>query len=196
MNTSYSLPGCHIGAVQRDRFDTLHMAARERQRLGHGSGCGKKEHADLQPLPRRPSDLPLQRRQVRVDFEVRRFHCINRACARSPFVGRMPEWLEPWARRTWRLASDQARVDVGVIDRAGTSCCATCACSPAARCCCAWFANCRCPCHRRRRSSAPTTGCCAETWSNAASSICCPTGQAETLTAGLRSQPMIGRSGS
>ena len=57
--------------------------------------------------------------QVRLMLEVRRFYCLNATCARRTFAQRVPELLEPWARRTRPMANAQARVGAALGGQAG-----------------------------------------------------------------------------
>jgi transposase len=119
MNMPYLLPGCRVSAVQRDDSASLYLAAHGRQRRGRCPSCGKTSTRLHSRYVRHPADLPSLGCRVRVELEVRRFYCINAACARRTFAERVPELLEPWARRTRRLASAQARVGVALGGQAG-----------------------------------------------------------------------------
>ena len=119
MNMPYLLPGCHVSAVWRDDSASVHLDAHGRKRSGRCPGCGKTSTQLHSRYLRRPADLPSSGGCVRVNLEVRRFYCVNAACARRTFAERMPELLEPWARRTRRLASAQARVGVALGGQAG-----------------------------------------------------------------------------
>ena len=119
MNMPFLLPGCRVSAVQHDNSASVYLAAHGRQRRGRCPSCGKTRSRIHSRYVRHPADLPLLGCRVRVELEVRRFYCINAACARRTFAERVPELLEPWARRTRRLASAQARVGVALGGQAG-----------------------------------------------------------------------------
>ena len=54
---------------------------------------------------RKPSDLPVSGRPVRLTIEVRRFFCDYADCPRTTFAEQMPSLLRPHAQRTQRLQS-------------------------------------------------------------------------------------------
>ncbi len=49
------------------------------------------------------ADLPWAGWAVRLELHVRRFFCLNKACARQIFTERLPNVVAPYARRTTRL---------------------------------------------------------------------------------------------
>lgn len=58
------------------------------------------------------ADLPWATFQVRLNVQVHKFFCRNKACHRRIFTERLPDTAQPWARRTLRLT--QSLLDVGV----------------------------------------------------------------------------------
>jgi transposase len=52
---------------------------------------------------RKPQDLPIQEKGVRLYLSVRRFFCQNLACVRKTFVEQVPSFLLRYARRTNRM---------------------------------------------------------------------------------------------
>ncbi len=67
------------------------------------------------------ADLPIVGCAVCLDVTVRRFFCDNNDCELTIFAERMPALLEPYARRTDRLASQQHRVAFALGGEAGAS---------------------------------------------------------------------------
>ncbi len=53
---------------------------------------------------RKPSDLPLCDKRVRLFVRVRRFRCRNPQCPRATFAQRLSAWLPAFARQTRRLS--------------------------------------------------------------------------------------------
>ncbi len=68
---------------------------------------------------RRPADLSCVGFRIRLNIEVRRFFCDNPACPRKTFAERFSGFLEPFARRTNRLASKQRQVALMTGGEAG-----------------------------------------------------------------------------
>ena len=90
-----------------------------RQRCGRCPSCDRVSSQAHIRYQRHPADLPSLGSQVRLMLEVRRFYCLNTTCVRRTFAERVPELLEPWARRTRRMASAQARVGAALGGQAG-----------------------------------------------------------------------------
>jgi transposase len=65
--------------------------------------CGQPSKRIHSRYQRKPSDLPLSGRPVRLIIEVRRFFCKNASCERETFAEQMPALLRPHAQRTLRL---------------------------------------------------------------------------------------------
>ncbi|WP_081846062.1 ISL3 family transposase [Deinococcus marmoris] len=68
---------------------------------------------------RRPQDLALGQRPVTLLVHTRRFRCLNPACFCVTFAERWPDWLEPYAQRTCRLAQRQSQVALQVGGEGG-----------------------------------------------------------------------------
>lgn len=68
---------------------------------------------------RRPADLPCGGYDIQLDLTVPRFFCDNEQCQRRTFASRFPELLQPYARRTDRLANQQQQVGFAIGGEAG-----------------------------------------------------------------------------
>ncbi|WP_162178667.1 transposase family protein [Deinococcus marmoris] len=68
---------------------------------------------------RRLQDLALGQRPVTLLVHTRRFRCLNPACFCVTFAERWPDWLEPHAQRTCRLAQRQSQVALQVGGEGG-----------------------------------------------------------------------------
>ena len=78
------------------------------------------EHPGSQPLLASSGRSALAGRpSPREPGSVRRFYCVNAACARRTFAEQVPELLQRWARRTRRLAKAQTGVGVTLGGQAG-----------------------------------------------------------------------------
>jgi transposase len=66
------------------------------------------------------ADLPWQGRIVALRIQVRRFRCATDACPRRIFTERLPEVVQPWARRTARLADLQRHIGLALGGAAGS----------------------------------------------------------------------------
>src|SRR3954454_15040051 len=108
------MPGCRVKQITREDPGLLSTPAKGTRPGGRCPDCGRASRAVHSRYRRRPADLPLLGRAVRVELRVRRFYCRNPACARRTFAERLPELLGPRARRTLRLAEAQGRIGVGL----------------------------------------------------------------------------------
>jgi transposase len=66
------------------------------------------------------ADLPWQGRVVALHVQARRFRCATPGCPRRVFTERLPEVVQPWARRTARLADLQRQVGLALGGEAGS----------------------------------------------------------------------------
>jgi transposase len=76
--------------VQDDRL-TIH--ARTQSRSAACPDCGHASHRVHSLYTRRPADLPVANRPVRLALCVKRFRCGNSACPRLTFAERLPDFL-------------------------------------------------------------------------------------------------------
>lgn len=65
--------------------------------------CGTPSRRLHSHSRRKPSDLPVSGRPVRLIIEVRRFFCDKATCPRKTFAKQIPSLLGPHAQRTTRL---------------------------------------------------------------------------------------------
>jgi transposase len=68
---------------------------------------------------RKPSDLPVSGRPVRLVLEVRRFFCDHACCPRKTFAERIPSLIHPHAQRTVRLQEALQQPGLAVGGEAG-----------------------------------------------------------------------------
>lgn len=68
---------------------------------------------------RHPTDLTCGGYDIQLKLTVPRFFCDNEQCPRRTFASRFPELLQPYARRTNRLANQQRQVGFAVGGEAG-----------------------------------------------------------------------------
>lgn len=82
----------------------------------HCQTHSKRIHSCYQ---RKPVDLPIAGVEVELSLTVRRFFCDNLRCNRTTFTERMPAVVQPYARRTNRLAFQQRQVGFATSGEAG-----------------------------------------------------------------------------
>lgn len=119
MNVFHLLPGCHVERVCQIDPTGLQLDARGVRAGARCPVCGVWSEAGHGGYQRRPADLPVFGRSVRISLRVRRFRCRNAACARRTFGERLPGLLAAHARRTRRLAAAQGAVAVALGGEAG-----------------------------------------------------------------------------
>lgn len=69
---------------------------------------------------RKPTDLPLSDKPVRLRVRLRRFRCLNPVCPKRTFGQPCQDWLPAFARRTNRLAHAQRSVAMMLGGQAGS----------------------------------------------------------------------------
>ena len=119
MTSVLEVPGCQVTAVVAGPDGGIVLRVRGRRRDGRCPGCGWPSRAGHGSYRRYLADLPALGRGTRLDLEVRRFRCLNAACSRQTFAGRVPILLTPRARRTKRLAEAQRRIGFATSAMAG-----------------------------------------------------------------------------
>src|SRR3954462_15148607 len=110
MNKLCPMPGCRVEQITREDPDRLSITAKGTRPGGRCPDCGQASRAVHSRYGRSPADLPSLGRAVSLDLRLRRFYCRNAACPRRTFAERLPELINPYARRTCRLAEAQGRV--------------------------------------------------------------------------------------
>lgn len=119
MNVFHLLPGCRLERIHQADPSSLELDAHGVRGGARCPACGVWSEAGHGSYQRRPSDLPLLGRSVRIALCVRRFRCHNAACARRTFGERLPGLIAVHARRTRRLAVAQSAVAVALGGEAG-----------------------------------------------------------------------------
>jgi len=119
MNELYSLPGFRIAAATRLGAASLHIIAERGSCGARCPNCGRLSLAVHSRYRRRPADLPVLGRAVRLELTIHRYYCRNPSCPRRTFVERLPALLAPHARRTLRLAASLGRIGVALGGEAG-----------------------------------------------------------------------------
>lgn len=82
--------------------------------------CGRRTRRVHSHYMRRLSDLPWQGRVVEIRLHARRFRCANSQCPRRIFTERLPETVQPKARRTVRLGESQMAIGFAVGGEPGS----------------------------------------------------------------------------
>ena len=83
--------------------DGVILVAKPRQRSSLCPHCGYRSGRVHSHYMRRLSDLPWQGNHVEIHFHARRLRCGNSQCPQQIFTERLPETVQPGARRTKRL---------------------------------------------------------------------------------------------
>jgi transposase len=83
--------------------ETLSVSLRSALPTAVCPSCGHTSQRVHSRYQRRPSDLPVSGRPVRLTIEVRRFFCDHVGCPRKTFAEQMPSLVRPHAQRTQRL---------------------------------------------------------------------------------------------
>lgn len=66
-------------------------------------GCQQLSHRTHSSYERTLRDLNWAECAVTLQLKMHKFFCVNRACQRRIFTERLPQLVEPWARRTNRM---------------------------------------------------------------------------------------------
>nr|WP_245308694.1 ISL3 family transposase [Aurantimonas sp. 22II-16-19i] len=114
------VPGCLCGRTRREGPSGLSVSAQSRRSGATCPECQQRSTIIHGHYHRRPLDLPLIGRHVRLDLRVRRYACQNANCRRQTFGERLPMLIAPSAQRTKRLAKAQARIGVALGGAAGS----------------------------------------------------------------------------
>lgn len=108
------MPGCRVERVVREGMPELIIVARRDTDGAACPECHVPSHAPHSTYIRRPADLPVLGRAVRVEVHVRRFYCRVAHCRRRTFAEPVPGLLDRRARRTRRLAAAQCAAAVAM----------------------------------------------------------------------------------
>ncbi|MGH6712475.1 MAG: ISL3 family transposase [Bradyrhizobium sp.] len=82
--------------------------------------CGCRTSRVHSHYMRRLTDLPWQGRIVEIQLHARRFRCADPQCPRRIFTERLPETIQPKARRTVRLGESQMAIGFAVGGEPGS----------------------------------------------------------------------------
>ena len=110
MRDMYSVPGCRVERVTSAGSLGQVLVVRGTRDSGRCPTCEASSRAVHSTYARRPADLPSLGRTLRLHLHVRRFYCQRPSCPRAAFVEQLPGLLDPYARRTRRLATAQRQV--------------------------------------------------------------------------------------
>lgn len=112
------LPGCHILAVQPDEKHLWVVVEGDATRQPCPS-CGYESDDVHSRYPRKPRDLPVQGRRVRLLIIARRWRCLNQECPRKTFNESFQGLLERHAQRTERMSAIMRHLIVSVSSTVG-----------------------------------------------------------------------------
>jgi transposase len=108
----------HIEAVELEET-TIVIRALAKNDTGICPYCATVSQRVHSRYVRQPIDLACAGYPVRIRLQVRRFFCENEQCKYRTFAERSPMLVEPYARRTTRLAQQQMQVAFEVGGEAG-----------------------------------------------------------------------------
>ena len=120
MLQSFMVPGCRVDGLRRESRSVVVLSARRRHDGARCPDCSHLSGTIHGYYRRRPADLPLCGRQVRLDLRHRRYACLNETCRRRTFAERLPMLITPRSRRTRRLAQAQTQVGMALGGEAGS----------------------------------------------------------------------------
>lgn len=86
------------------------LIARPRQEASCCPCCGRESQRVHSHYTRGLADLPWDGRVVEIRLHARRFRCANAQCQRRIFTERLPQTVQPKARRTVRLGDNQRAI--------------------------------------------------------------------------------------
>lgn len=113
------VPGWRVERVRRSGVSGLTISARSRRDAARCPDCRHRSTAVHGYYCRRPADLPLLGRRVRLELRVRRFSCTTASCRRRTFGEQLPTLVAPRAQRTRRLVRAQSRIGVALGGETG-----------------------------------------------------------------------------
>lgn len=106
------LSGVAIRSIDHQE-DGIVIVAESSRRSAECPLCGTVSHRVHSRYVRRPMDLPVDERKVRLHLQTRRFVCARKTCHRKIFCERLPQLIRPHAQRTLRL--DSLLTHVGIL---------------------------------------------------------------------------------
>lgn len=96
------------------------LVTRPKRATSFCPSCGAETSRVHSHYTRRLTDLPWQGRVVEIRLHARRFRCGNSQCPRRIFTERLPETVQPKARRTVRLGKSQLAIGFAVGGEPGS----------------------------------------------------------------------------
>lgn len=81
--------------------------------------CEQTAHQVHSRYARKLADLAWADYKILIEIRVRKFFCRNASCERQIFTERIPDVMEPWARRTHRLGKQLYEIALGLGGMAG-----------------------------------------------------------------------------
>jgi transposase len=112
------LPGCHILAVRPAENHVVVVVEGEAGRQPCPD-CGHESDDVHSRYPRKPRDLPVQGRRVRLWIIARRWRCLNHDCPRRTFNESFKGLVERHAQRTERMTELMRHLIVSVSSTVG-----------------------------------------------------------------------------
>ena len=122
VSTELFFPDMAVGLehVSTDERSELVVQIRAMSSTGTCPDCGQPSDRMHSRYVRHPADLPWVGKSTRLLLQVRKFFCTNTNCTRRIFTERLPKLVQPYARRTLRLAHAQRQIGLAVGGRAGS----------------------------------------------------------------------------
>lgn len=112
------VPDCHLLAVRLLEPHLLVVVEGDAERQACPS-CGHENDDVHSRYIRKPRDLPVQCRPVRLWVIARRWRCLNQYCPRVTFNESFPGLLERHAQRTERMTEIMRRLILAVSSTVG-----------------------------------------------------------------------------
>lgn len=100
--------------------DKLALIAQPKATTSRCPTCGCESRRVHSHYSRRLSDLPWHGRVVEIRLQLRRFRCGETQCTQQIFTERLPDVVEPRARRTARLGQSQLAIGFAVGGEPGS----------------------------------------------------------------------------
>jgi transposase len=99
-----TLPGFHILDIQCEpEAGVVNLTACVSSKSACCPDCHTRSERVHSQYIRRPQDLPIQEKAVRLHLQVRRFFCQNPGCVRKTFAEQVPDFLRRYARLSNRV---------------------------------------------------------------------------------------------
>ncbi|WP_210211904.1 ISL3 family transposase [Mesorhizobium sp. M1B.F.Ca.ET.045.04.1.1] len=116
-----SLVSTELSIVQfPPRADKVVLVARPKATESCCPSCGCRTGRVHSHYMRRVADLPWQGRVVEIRLHARRFRCADPQCGQRIFTERLPETVQPRARRTARLGESHLAIGFAVGGESGS----------------------------------------------------------------------------